>query len=56
MDNKNKKPKKCRSVYALNNDEATVVWIIGMLISTIFKGNWMMWIVLTIWYVNYISE
>ena len=60
MNNKDKKhenkPKKYRSVYSLENDEATVVWIVVMLVGTIFRDNWLIWIVATIWYIDYIGE
>lgn len=52
----NKKPKKYPSPKLFNNDEATVIWIIVMLVSTIFRDNWMMWIVATVAYLTYIDN
>jgi hypothetical protein len=51
--NKNRKP---RGYYSLNKDEATVVWVIIMLVGTIFKGNWMIWILATAIWWNYIKD
>lgn len=53
--NNNKKP-QYRSYYSLEKDEATVVWIIAMLVSTIFRGNWALWILETAIWWNYIKN
>ena len=35
----------------LENDEATILWLVVMVVGSIFKGNWIIWIVATfIWY------
>lgn len=39
---------KCLPYNSLDPDTATVVWVIVMLVATIFKGNWVIWIVATI--------
>lgn len=31
----------------------TVWYIVGMVVATIFKGNWMLWILFTILYINW---
>lgn len=58
MDNKNRKPvqKARHSVNSLNNDEATVVYIIVMLVGTIFRGNWIIWLIATIIWLNHICD
>ena len=41
---------------SLENDEATVIWIIIMAVATIFKGNWIIWIIATIIWRRYITR
>lgn len=41
---------------SLENDEATILWIVVMAIATIFKGNWIIWIVATIIWRKYITR
>lgn len=48
--------KNCDHPNSLENDEATILWIIVMAIATIFKGNWIIWIVATIIWWRYITR
>lgn len=41
---------------SLENDEATIIWIAVMAIATIFKGNWIIWIIATIIWLRYINR
>ena len=41
---------------SLENEEATIIWIVVMVIATIFKGNWIIWIVATIIWRKYITR
>jgi hypothetical protein len=41
---------------SLENSEATIIWIIVMAIATIFKGNWIIWIIATIIWLRYITR
>lgn len=41
---------------SLENDEATLAWIVVMIISAFFKGNWIIWIVATIIWRKYITR
>lgn len=41
---------------ALENDEATVLWIVVMAVGTIFKGNWIIWIIATLIWLGYINR
>ena len=41
---------------SLDNGEATVSWIVVMLIGTIFNARWFIWIVATIIYLNYMCR
>lgn len=41
---------------SLENDEATIIWLVVMAIGTIFKGNWIIWIVATIIWRRYITR
>jgi hypothetical protein len=44
------------SMYALENDEATVLYVVGMCVATIFRGNFILWIVFTIIWWRYIHR
>jgi hypothetical protein len=46
----------CDHPNSLENDEATILWIVVMAIATIFKGNWLIWIVATIIWRRYITR
>ena len=50
---KNRKP---RGYYSLENDEATVVWLVVMVVGSIFNGNWIIWILATVIWWNYINN
>ena len=41
---------------SLENSEATIIWIVVMAIATIFKGNWIIWIIATIIWLRYITR
>lgn len=41
---------------SLENDEATILWIVVMAVATIFKGNWLIWIIATIIWRRYITR
>lgn len=41
---------------SLENSEATILWIVVMAVATIFKGNWIIWIVATIIWRKYITR
>lgn len=46
----------CDHPNSLENDEATIIWIVVMAIATIFKGNWLIWIIATIIWRRYITR
>lgn len=48
--------KNCDHPNSLENDEATILWIVVMAIATIFKGNWVIWIIATIIWRRYINR
>lgn len=48
--------KNCDHPNSLENSEATIVWIIVMAVATIFKGNWIIWIIATIIWRKYITR
>lgn len=41
---------------SLENSEATIIWLIVMAVATIFKGNWIIWIIATIIWRKYITR
>lgn len=46
----------CDHPNSLENDEATVLWLVVMAVATIFKGNWLIWIIATIIWRRYITR
>lgn len=40
----------------MENSTATVLWIVVMLVGSIFKGNWVIWIVATIIWLKFITR
>lgn len=46
----------CDHPNSLENDEATIVWVVVMAIATIFKGNWIIWIIATVIWRRYITR
>jgi hypothetical protein len=46
----------CDHPNSLDNVEATIVWIVVMVIGAIFKGNWIIWIIATIIWLKYITR
>ena len=50
-------PKKyCDHPNTMENSTATVLWIVVMLVGSIFKGNWVIWIVATIIWFKFITR
>lgn len=41
---------------SFENDEATILWLVVMAVGTIFRGNWIIWIVSTIIWRKYITR
>ena len=48
--------KRCDHPNTMEDSTATVVWIIVMLVGSIFKGNWVIWIVATIIWWKFITR
>lgn len=46
----------CDHPNSLENSEATIIWIVVMAVATIFKGNWIIWIIATIIWRRYITR
>lgn len=46
----------CDHPNSLENDEATVIWVVVMAVATIFRVNWLIWIVATIIWRRYITR
>ena len=58
---KSLKGAECSYVYSdtvnsLENSEATIIWIVVMLVSALFKDGWIMWIVATIMWLSHICR
>ena len=47
---------RCDSPYTMEDSTATVLWIVVMIVGSIFKGNWIIWIVSTIVWWKFISR
>ena len=48
--------KNCDHPNSLEHSEATILWIIVMAVGTIFRGNWIVWIVATVIWLSYITR
>lgn len=46
----------CDHPNSLEDSEATILWLVVMAVGTIFKGNWIIWIVATIIWLRYITR
>ena len=46
----------CDHPNSLENNEATILWLGVMIVATIFKGNWAIWIIATIIWRRYITR
>ena len=44
------------SVYSLNNSEATILYIIGMILASLFKDGYLLWIAFTFIWLRYITR
>ena len=40
----------------MENSTATILWIVVMLIGSIFKGNWVIWIIATVVWAKFITR
>lgn len=40
----------------MENSTATVLWIVVMLVGSIFKGNWVIWIIATVVWAKFITR
>lgn len=49
-------PKRCDHPNTMEDSTATVLWIIVMLVGSIFKGNWIIWIVATVIWAKFITR
>lgn len=50
-------PKKhCDHPNTMENSTATVVWLVVMLVGSIFKGNWVIWIIATVVWAKFITR
>ncbi len=50
-------PKKyCDHPNTMENSTATVIWVVVMLVGSIFKGNWIIWIIATIIWFRFITR
>lgn len=50
-------PKKyCDHPNTMENGTATFFYIIAMLIGSIFKGNWVIWIIATVIWIKFITR
>lgn len=50
-------PKKyCDHPNTMENSTATVVWAVVMLVGSIFKGNWIIWIIATVIWAKFITR
>ncbi|MEE1085004.1 MAG: hypothetical protein UH850_14855 [Paludibacteraceae bacterium] len=48
--------KRCDHPNTMEDSTATVVWIVVMLVGSIFKGNWAIWIIATVVWAKFITR
>lgn len=48
--------KRCDHPNTMEDSTATVVWLVVMLVGSIFKGNWVIWIVATVIWWRFITR
>lgn len=54
---KNQVPKKyCDHPNTIENSTATLLYIVVMLVGSIFKGNWVIWIIATVVWARFITR
>lgn len=49
-------PERCDHPNTIEDSTATVLWIVVMLVGSIFKGNWVIWIIATIVWFRFITR
>lgn len=49
-------PERCDSPYTMEDSTATVLWIVVMVVGSIFKGNWVIWIIATIIWRKFVTR
>lgn len=49
-------PERCDSPYTMEDSTATFLWIVVMVIGSIFKGNWIIWIIATIVWRKFVTR
>jgi hypothetical protein len=47
---------RCDHPNTMEDSTATVLWIVVMLIGSIFKGNWVIWIIATVIWWKFITR
>ena len=50
------KKERCDSPYTMEDSTATFLWIVVMVVGSIFKGNWVIWIISTIVWRKFITR
>lgn len=49
-------PERCDSPYTMEDSTATFLWIVVMVVGSIFKGNWVIWIIATIVWLKFVTR
>jgi hypothetical protein len=49
-------PKRCDHPNTMEDSTATVLWIVVMIVGSIFKGNWAIWIIATVAWAKFITR
>jgi hypothetical protein len=47
---------RCDHPNTMEDSTATVVWIVVMIVGSIFKGNWVIWIIATVVWLKFITR
>lgn len=55
-DQKTYPKQRCDHPNTMEDNTATIVWIVVMIVGSIFKGNWVIWIIATVIWWRFISR
>ena len=47
---------RCDSPYIIEDSTATVLWLAIMIVGSIFKGSWVIWIIATVVWLKFITR
>lgn len=49
-------PQRCDSPYTMEDSTATFLWLVVMVVGSIFKGNWIIWVMATVIWRKFVTR